>query len=69
MIPDLAVRFAPIVESMHEQPATNGDAPSSESDESAPADNPPADFERFRDLMKKLVRVPKTELDEKRKTS
>jgi hypothetical protein len=54
---------------MHEQPASNGDAPAPESDESAPEDNSATEFERFRDLMKKLVRVPKSELDEKRKTA
>jgi hypothetical protein len=40
------------------QPATNGQAP---------ADDKPEGFQRFEGLVRKLVRVPKSELDAKRK--
>lgn len=38
-------------------------------DEEPPAGEKPEGFQRFEDLMRKLVRVPKSEVDEKRKTA
>jgi hypothetical protein len=40
-----------------------------ESTEPSPAGERPSEFERFEALTRKLIRVPKSEVDEKRKAS
>lgn len=44
-------------------------ADSDESTEKQPAGERPSEFERFEALTRKLIRVPKSEVDEKRKTT
>lgn len=54
---------------MAEQPANGNRSEPDRDDDESPNGNPPAAFQRFEDLMHGLIRVPKSELDEKRKTA